>query len=49
MHAAEEIPMPAEGEVHGSAAERRGFDPRALAPVVLLVAALAFILLRQRR
>jgi hypothetical protein len=47
--AAEEFPMPAGGTGGGDASDRGGFDPRALAPLVLLVAALVVILVRQRR
>jgi hypothetical protein len=47
--AAEEFPMPAGGTADDNAAGRGGFDPRTLAPVILLVAALVVILLRQRR
>ena len=43
--AAEEFPMPAGAEPH----EEGGFDPRTLAPLILLVATLALILLRRRR
>jgi hypothetical protein len=46
--AAEEFPMPAGGEPHAEDDEG-GFDPRTLAPLVLLVATLALILLRRRR
>jgi hypothetical protein len=47
--AAEEFPMPAGADGHGEDAEGRGFDPRLLAPFMLLVATLALILLRRRR
>ncbi len=47
--AAEEFPMPAGAEPHEEADESGGFDPRMLAPLILLVATLALILLRRRR
>jgi hypothetical protein len=43
--AAEEFPMPAGAEPH----EDGGIDPRTLAPLILLVATLALIVLRRRR
>jgi hypothetical protein len=43
--AAEEFPMPAGAETHGDG----GFDPRTLAPLILLAVTLALILLRRRR
>jgi hypothetical protein len=46
--AAEEFPMPAGAEPHAEH-DDGGFDPRTLAPLVLLVATLALILLRRRR
>jgi hypothetical protein len=46
--AAEEFPMPAGAEPHVEE-DDGGLDPRTLAPLVLLVAVLALILLRRRR
>jgi hypothetical protein len=44
--AAEEFPMPAGAEPHD---DDGSFDPRTLAPLILLVLTLALILLRRRR
>jgi hypothetical protein len=45
--AADEFPMPAGAESHEGGG--RGLDPRTLAPIVLLVATLALIMVRRRR
>jgi hypothetical protein len=47
--AAEEFPMPVGAQQHGDQGDDGGFDPRTLAPLILLVATLAVILLRRRR
>jgi hypothetical protein len=49
--AADEFPMPAGGEPGAADPHDHdgGFDPRVLAPVILLVATLALIVLRRRR